>query len=68
VTDTRYVPWLLRDTPGTTWPWGIKDTHTGINVLNDFLPERTGAFCVMTRGEAELLIRQGRKRHWIAQS
>lgn len=68
MTDTRYVPWLLRDTPGTTWPWGIKDTHTGINVLNDFLPEKTGAFCVMTRGEAELLIRQGRKRHWIAQS
>jgi hypothetical protein len=61
-TETRYVPWLLRDTPGATWPWGIKDLHSGVNVLSDFLPDPSGAFSVLTREEAEVLIQCGRKR------
>lgn len=67
-TPNRYEPWLLSSSPRATGPWGIKDTQEGRNVLNDFLPMSTGAFCVLTRQEAELLIRQGRKRQWIAQS
>ena len=46
MTEPSYVPWLLREASGATWPWGIKDTRTGVNVLGDFLPEKTGAFCV----------------------
>lgn len=61
-TPNRYEPWLLSSGPRATGPWGIKDTQCGRNVLNDFLPMSTGACCVITREEAELLIRQGRKR------
>lgn len=61
-TPNRYEPWLLSSSPGATGPWGIKDTQCGRNVLNDFLPMSTGAYCVLTRQEAELLILQGRKR------
>lgn len=62
----RYVPWLLRSFDQGWGVWGIKDTDTGANVLNDFLPTRTGQVMMMCVGEADVmnLIQSGRKREW----
>ena len=54
----RYIPWQLRDGPDPRW--GIKDTHTGVNVLGAFLKIRTGAFLVRTEEEVSFLISRGR--------
>ncbi len=62
----RYVPWLLRSFDEGWGVWGIKDTHTGVNVLNDFLPTRTGQVMMVCVSEADVkdLIQSGRKREW----
>ena len=62
----RYVPWLLRSFDQGWGVWGIKDTHTGANVLNDFLLTRTGQVMMICVGEADViaLIQSGRKREW----
>jgi len=58
----RYVPWLLNETRG--FPWGIKDTHTGVNVLGDFLPVASGAVMAWSEKAAAALVASGRKREW----
>jgi hypothetical protein len=62
----RYVPWLLRSFEDGCSVWGIKDTYTGVNVLADFLPTRTGQVMMICVGEADViaLIQSGRKREW----
>ena len=62
----RYVPWLLRSFDQRRGVWGIKDTDTGANVLNDFLPTRTGQVMMVCVSEADVkdLIHSGRKREW----
>lgn len=57
----RYTPWRLHPTLDR---WGIRDSETGVNVLADFLPDRSGAVAVRSQGEAEALISAGRRREW----
>jgi hypothetical protein len=62
----RYVPWLLRSCDQGWGVWGVKDTDTGVNVLADFLPTRTGQVMMLCVSEADVkdLIQSGRKREW----
>ena len=55
----RYAPWCLNEEAG--FPWGIQDTHTGVNVLGDFQEVKTGAVFAYSKEHAEELIASGRK-------